>query len=142
MLLSLLSSLFYIHHLIGLIAFDTRYSFVFEKGFEPKNPLYDERGEGWGAFSIRCFFASISEAFVPAGLPHKMKTKLSFCSLSSLITASVNISQPLLLCEFASAALTVKTVFSKNTPSFAQLVRLPLFGISQPISSRSSLKIF
>src|SRR3989338_11275397 len=130
------------HHLIGFIAFDFKNSFVFEKGFEPKNPLYDESGEGCGDFNIRCFFSSISEAFVPAGFPHKIKTKLSFCSLRRLITLSVNISQPLFLCEFASLALTLKTVFSKNTPSFAQLVKFPLFGISHPISSRSSLKIF
>lgn len=38
---------------------------------------------------------------------------------------------------------TVKVAFNNNTPSFAQDVKLPLFGILNPgISDANSLKIF
>ena len=45
----------------GMIA--TIYSFVFEKGLDPKNPLNDDRGEGWAAFKIRCLLLSIVDTF-------------------------------------------------------------------------------
>lgn len=49
-------------------------------------------------------------------LPQRIKTIGSSLSLSKEIILSVNISQPLPLCEFASPALTVSTVFNKSTP--------------------------
>lgn len=45
-----------------------------------------------------------------------MKTTPSRLVLSHCTTASVNVSQPLSLCELALCALTVNTAFSNNTP--------------------------
>lgn len=45
-----------------------------------------------------------------------MKTTPSRLLLSHCTTASVNVSQPLSLCELALCALTVNTAFSNNTP--------------------------
>lgn len=48
--------------------------------------------------------------------PHSMKTRPSRLLLSQCTTESVNVSQPLSLCEFAWWARTVNTAFSSNTP--------------------------
>lgn len=48
--------------------------------------------------------------------PHSMKTRPSRLLLSHCTTASVNVSQPWSLCEFAWRARTVNTALSSNTP--------------------------
>lgn len=48
--------------------------------------------------------------------PHSMKTRPSRLLLSQCTTESVNVSQPLSLCEFAWWARTVNTALSSNTP--------------------------
>lgn len=48
--------------------------------------------------------------------PHSIKTRPSRFLLSHCTTASVNVSQPLSLCELAWCALTVNTALSSNTP--------------------------
>ena len=112
------------------------------KCLQPKKPLYEDSGLGCGAFRSKCFGLSTFDAFFCAGAPHKRYTIGLSCSLRTLITASVNFSQPMLLCEFASCARTVRTVFSIRMPCFAHFSRYPLDGISQPMSSCISLYIF
>ena len=113
-----------------------------EKGRLPKNPPLADNGLGcadsiikWRGFVIIFFLAR-------AGRPHKIKASGRSCSLSKLMILSVKISQPCPRCEFAACALTVQTVFKSKTPCSAQDFKQPLFGIVQPKSSRSSLKIF
>lgn len=48
--------------------------------------------------------------------PQSMKTRPSWLLLSHCTTASVNVSQPRSLCEFAWCARTVSTALSSNTP--------------------------
>ena len=58
------------------------------------------------------------------------------------IIASVKVSHHLPACDMGSPARTVRVVFNKSTPCFAQRVRSPFFGRGMPTSSLTSLKIF
>lgn len=91
-----------------------------------------------------------------------MKTRPSRLLLSHCTTASVNVSQPLSLCELAWCALTVNTALSNNTPgeqshkmagllmtssspdvsTFKLLLKKTLFGPSSQISVSRVLKAF
>jgi hypothetical protein len=54
---------------------------------------------------IRCLRLSTIDAFFCANAPHKRKTTPSHSRLTSRITESVNVCQPIALCEFALCAL-------------------------------------
>ena len=54
-----------------------------------------------------------------------MNTICSFLLDSSLITASVKVSQPFFWCEPGAFACTVNAAFSKKTPCLAQGSKLP-----------------
>lgn len=95
-----------------------------------------------------------------------MKTRPSRLLLSHCTTASVNVSQPLSLCELAWCALTVNTALSNNTPGeqshkmagllmtssspdvstfkllFKKKLKKTLFGPSSQISVSRVLKAF
>src|SRR5699024_1658562 len=88
-----------------------------------------------------CFEVSISLTLSCAGFPHKIKTTSEHCSDTVWIISLVNSSQPIFLCECASPARTVNTVFNNKTPSFAQSCKCGDVR-SHPISSASSLYIF
>lgn len=45
------------------ILFWIKYVFIFENGFEPKNPRYAENGLGCGVAMIKCLFQSIKFDF-------------------------------------------------------------------------------
>jgi len=62
-------------------------------------------------------------------------------SFNFVMTVSVNLSQPLLRCEFGLWAATVRTVFRSKTPCLAQDTRQPLPGREILRSACSSLKM-
>src|SRR5262249_59779747 len=96
--------------------------FAPENGLLPKN-VFADRGDGWPASRMRCFFLSINSAFFLAELPHSRKTAGFARTLMALMTASVNVSQPCSLCELAFPDCTVSTALSKSTPCEAHEVR-------------------
>ena len=102
---------------------------IFENGLLPKNPLDADKGLGWTEVRIKCFLLVIKFFFFIALLPQSKNTTGSSFSLTKEIIRSVNISQPILLCEFASPALTVREVFKSNTPWSAHFFKYPLLGI-------------
>ena len=101
---------------IGALLTETRNLLILEKGLLPKNPLDADKGLGWADDKIKCCLLVISFFLLIALLPHNKKTTGSVFSLIKEIILSVNISQPLFLCELASPALTVREVFKSNTP--------------------------
>ena len=107
----------------------------------PKKPLWALKGEGCTEVKTRCFLLSTLAPFLIAAFPHNIKTRFSGLSSNRWsIIESVKVSQPFPWCEFASDSRTVSTEFSRRTPCFAQLVKLPCFGIGL-ISSGYSWRI-
>ena len=119
-----------------------RYALVFEKCLQPKNPLYAESGDGCAHSNTKCLDVSIKDFLLRAFPPQRINTTCSFCLEINSITLSVNQAQPHLEWEFAWCSRTDREVFIKSTPSFAHLVKFPLFGSGQPTSDCNSLKIF
>ena len=91
---------------------------------------------------MQCFLESISVLFCLALLPQRIKTICFFCVLMVRMTASVNSSHPLSLCELGCCFRTVSTVFRSKTPCFAHAVRLPLCGGESLRSFSRSMNIF
>lgn len=58
------------------------------------------------------------------------------------MTSSVNVSQPISLCDAGFPFSTVSMALSRNMPCCAQRVRLPCVGKLPPTSSCTSLKMF
>ena len=60
---------FYFDQSIGFMLFFIKKSLVFEKGFEPKKPRYEDSGDGWALLIIKCLelliYFSYSCAFLP-----------------------------------------------------------------------------
>ena len=48
---------------MGVWLFSVKYLFAFEKGLEPKKPLFAEKGEGCGEVRTKCLIGSISCPF-------------------------------------------------------------------------------
>lgn len=110
-----------------------------EKCLHPKNPRWADSGDGCGALRRWCFFygrkkkaekyslqifnvrfyvtLSTTDAFFWAYEPQRRKTTPLQLSLIHLMTASVKISQPLSLWEFAAPDLTVNPALSRSTPN-------------------------
>ena len=65
---------FYFDQSIGFMLFFIKKSLVFEKGFDPKNPLYAENGIGWCDSNIKCLGFGIKTFLLRAKLPHKINT--------------------------------------------------------------------
>jgi hypothetical protein len=53
------SVIYLINQLIGFLPFSFKYVLVAEKGFEPKNPLWADKGDGCTDVNIRCLLLSI-----------------------------------------------------------------------------------
>ena len=121
---------------------DFRNLLVLENGFDPKNPLWADKGEGWTEVIIKCLDVSITSSIDWACLPHKMKTMLFNLEETISIAFFVKISHPRSLCEFALSFSTVKTVFKSKTPWLAHDCRFPELGIGIFKSDSNSLKIF
>ena len=112
------------------------------KWLQPKNPRLAENGDGCDVTNTRWLGFVISSFFFSACFPQSRNTIGFVCPLSILITLSVNVCHPHLLCELALPLSTVKTVFSKNTPSRAHDSRQPDSGMGYEYSSLISLNIF
>ena len=97
---------------------------VFEKCLHPENAL-PASGDGCAASSTKCFAVSIRYFLDRAKFPHNKNITPRFSSDILQITASVNVSQPILLCEVASLALTVSIEFNMNTPCSAHFSKQP-----------------
>ena len=63
---------------IGSIPFFIRYSLVFEKCLQPKNPLSAEKGEGCAAFKTKCLVSSIRDLFFLRKFSPKQKYEIVF----------------------------------------------------------------
>ena len=134
--------MYYKHQSIGICPFRISASFAFEYGLLPKKPRYALSGLGCTLLMIVCCGCwAIIFSFACAGFPHKMNTTGSLRLANASSTASVNCSHPFLQCEFAFPSCTVSTAFNRRTPCSAHFVKLPLSGVSQPISSRNSVNI-
>ena len=119
---------------------EAKISFALEKCLHPKNPLYADNGLGCGASKIKCFGLLSIALFIWAGLPHKINTIGSSLLFNIFITSSVNISQPLFLCEAGLCSSTVNTELSNNTPCSAHSSKseakvIKLCGISKSITA-------
>ena len=117
-------------------------AFVLENGLLPKKPFLAENGDGCADSIIKCFGLVIKSFLLLAYAPHKINTRGSSFSFNIFITSSVNVSQPLPLCDFGLCSYTVKTAFSNNTPCFAHGFNELDFGKCIPKSLSSSLKMF
>ena len=106
------------------------HSFVLRKCPHSKKPLAALNGLGCTLVSIQCRCLSTFATRLCAGLPHARKTTPCVRCLATMsMHFCVNFSQPLLACELASWARTVRQVLSRSTPRSAQGVnRPPLFG--------------
>jgi len=118
------------------------YFSVKEKCLQPKNPLYEDKGDGWGALRIRCLELSIKVIFFCASLPQRIKTRFFFRELNSSIILFVKISHPLFLWLPGKDFSTVKIVLSSRMPCSDHDVRQPWLGSDTFVSSTSSLNIF
>ena len=76
---------FYFDQSIGFMLFFIKKSLVFEKGFEPKNPLYAENGLGCGDSNIKCLGFVISAFLLLAKLPQSINTIGSFFLINLFI---------------------------------------------------------
>ena len=94
---------------------DSKKVFVLENGLVPKNPLDADNGLGWTEVRIKWFLFVISDFFLIALFPHKIKTTGSSFSFTRDIILSVKVSQPIFLCELAWLALTVNEVLRSKT---------------------------
>lgn len=83
-----------LYQFMGVRLFVVRYSLVLEKCLLPKNPRYDDSGDGCGAVNTRWRVRSINAPFFMAYEPHRINTTPVRCSDNALITASVNCSHP------------------------------------------------
>ena len=119
-----------------------RISLTREKCLHPKNHLWTLNGDGCGASKTICLVVSISSFFFWANAHRKTKITPSFLSEIVLITVSVNVYQPISLCELGTSFCTVRLAFKRNIHCSARLIRLPFFGGTIHTSSWSSLKIF
>src|SRR5699024_10043293 len=99
-------------------------------------------GLGCDDLMIKWCGAVTSASFCWACRPQRIKTTGSVLAFTCRMTSFVKYSQPLPLGEFGCLARTVKTVFNKRTPCFAQSVKHPWLGIGTPKSLCNSLKIF
>src|SRR5262249_36066058 len=111
--------------------------------FAPQKGLLAQKrfarvGGGGAARGGRCLEVSMIAIFFLAKAPHSRNTMPLLRLLSSLMTASVNVSQPLSLWEPASWARTVITALSSSTPCSAQAARWPCGGMETPRSPFSS----
>ena len=100
--------------------------FVLENGFEPKNPLLADKGDGWADFIIKWFGFVINSFLDLAKFPQSINTRGSSLLLRRDIILSVKICQPILLWEFGFFSSTVRLAFKSRTPCLAQLTRDPL----------------
>lgn len=70
-----------------------------ENGLLSKNPLWADNGDGWADSMIVCrsspALATMSDFFLRAYAPHKMKTTCSGFPATAAMTRSVKVSQPL-----------------------------------------------
>ena len=105
----------------------SRNSLVWLKCLHPKNPLGADSGLGCAA-DTSCF-GLFSITFSSGQVFPREDIRSGGPDHSVWITASVNCSQPIPLCENAWWARTVSTVFRRNTPCFAHFSRQPLSGI-------------
>ena len=116
-------------------------AFVLENGLLPKKPFLAENGDGCADSIIKCFGFVINSFLLLAHAPHKINTRGSSFSFNIFITSSVNISQPLPLCDVCLCSSTVKTAFSNKTPCFAHGFSELDFGKCIPQSLSNSLKM-
>lgn len=129
------------HQSIGSFPWLSRYIFVFENGFDPKNPLWAENGDGCGDVIIWCFELSISDFFEIAKFPQRIKTIPSLFSERIRIVASVKFSHPFPWCDAGLPCSTVNTAFRRSIPCSAQSVRsVSVLVIQRSLSN--SLNIF
>ena len=77
--------IFYFDQSIGLILFFIKKLLVLENGFEPKKPLYAEKGLGWDDSIIKCLEFVIKLFLLLAKFPHKIKTIGSSLAFKTLI---------------------------------------------------------
>ena len=117
-------------------------SFTCEKCLHQKNHLCTLNGDGCGHSNMICLLVSISSFFFCANAHHKRKITQSFLSEIVLITASVNVCQPISLCELGVSFITVRLAFNKKTHCSARWERFHFVGIDIHISAFNSLKIF
>ncbi len=130
----------YYHQCTSFFHLSRRYVFVRENGWEPKNQLYAEKGDGCGLVIIWCFDESIRVFLDIAKLPQRINTIHSHLSDRRWITLSVNISHHFPPWEAGTPERTVKTAFKRRTPSCAQSERSVFSRLIQ-ISLSSSLNI-
>lgn len=77
-----------------------------------------------------CFVVSIRALFFCAWLHQSQKIRKSRLSESVWITESVNVSHHLPACDIGCPARTVRVVFRRRTPWWAQWVKLPPVPLS------------
>ena len=77
----------------GSSPFSLNIRFTLENGFEPKNPLFAEKGEGCALLITELHCRFIEATFSCAFLPHKTNTTFSFSDNNSKILL-VNLSHP------------------------------------------------
>src|SRR4051812_25777278 len=102
---------------MGPRPFAVNAALILENGLEPKN-FFMDNGEGC-APSMTTWRGSTSFAFFFAKAPQRQKTTGEVPALTLAMTASVNVSQPLSLCDAGSCATTVNTVLRSRTPCSA-----------------------
>lgn len=108
---------------IGDFPWLSRYIFALENGFDPKNPLWAEKGDGWGEVIIWCFVLSMSNFFDIAKLPQRIKTIPSLFSERVRMTVSEKFSHHFHWCEAGTHSRTVSTALRRSTPCSAQSER-------------------
>jgi hypothetical protein len=111
-------------------------------GLLPKKPLFAAWGDGCDEQMVVCRDVSMSSHLLRASSPHRMNTTRSIFPLTTLMTSSVNVSQPLPRCDAAAPARTVNAALSSSTPRRAHCSRFPWSGIGVPRSSCSSFWMF
>ncbi len=116
--------MFFKFQLTGVFPIERRNSLAFENGFEPKN-LVTEKGEGCALLITQWRFLSMSDSFCWAKLPHRTNAQPELFSEMTLMTLSVNLSQPIFECEPALCALQlhqIKPIFIYTEQHFEYLL--------------------